>query len=68
MMEQDRQDEQKERVYGDIGPDNLRGLMPEFSISFRTMLERVRADKRRAIDQMIEMVQTEMALERILEG
>jgi len=65
-MKQGRQDEKK--AYGDMDSGSLRGLMPDFSHSFRSLLEQVREDKRRAMDQMIEMVQTEMALERILEG
>ena len=61
------------RQYTERGPDeqmgmspNLAGFIPNFSHSFRSLLEQVRADKRRAMEQMINMVQTEMALERIL--
>ena len=65
MMKQGRQDEEK--AYGDMDSGSLQGLMPDFPRSFRSLLEQVRRDKRRAMDQMVEMVQTEMALEHILE-
>ena len=41
---------------------------PHFADSFRRQLEQVRMDKGRAMERLIEMVQIEMALERILEG
>ena len=67
MMGQGKQDE-KLGAGVSMGYSSIIGLMPDFPHSFRGLLEQVRMDKRRAMDQMIEMVQTEMALERILEG